>query len=253
MQQERLLSMGETTAHFAHEIASPTQLIGMTTQQVREQMEQLKAEMLSLFEGQEDANSLTLAQHYQESFNRSLELLSEISMAQNRIKDLHEAVRNYFRQSISIEAFSLHDLIRECFVLARGRAQGLCLSFECSRNIILQSIRSQWMSVISNLIHNACDVINEQPEHAETSLHVFVSASIVRSRLALVVEDAGPGVPPELREKIFDNSFTTKKTGEGTGLGLALVRRIVEAQSGTIVVDESPKLGGARFLIDIPL
>jgi two-component system sensor histidine kinase HydH len=68
-------------------------------------------------------------------------------------------------------------------------------------------------------------------------------------RLVLEVSDKGPGVPPEEREKIFE-PFFTKKT-RGTGLGLAVARRVVEAHGGTISVGDAPG-GGAMFRVEIP-
>ncbi len=253
MQQERLLSLGETSANFAHEIASPTQLIGFHGEVLGKELNQLKTETLGLFDDVNDSAGLSMAKHFQTAFDKSLQVLLEMSLAQRRLRDLHEAVRNSFRQSVDVEEFSLHDILRECFVLARTRANGLFLSFECPNNIVLRSIRSQWMSVISNLIHNACDIIHEQSEKAPAALHVFVKAERHQGQLHLTVEDAGPGVPEALREKIFEKSYSTKKTGEGTGLGLPLVRRIVEAHGGAIRVDRSPQLGGALFLVTVPL
>ena len=66
---------------------------------------------------------------------------------------------------------------------------------------------------------------------------------------SIVVEDDGPGVAPEKRERIFDPYFTTK--ADGTGLGLAIVKKIVVEHGGTIDVGESA-LGGASFVIRLP-
>jgi signal transduction histidine kinase len=64
----------------------------------------------------------------------------------------------------------------------------------------------------------------------------------------LVVRDTGPGIPPQILDRIFNPFFTTKETG--TGLGLAIVHRVVEAHDGTILVT-NPDGGGARFEIRI--
>lgn len=69
--------------------------------------------------------------------------------------------------------------------------------------------------------------------------------------VAVVVEDSGPGVPEELRERIFDPFFSTKAPGHGTGLGLAIVQRIVHDHGGRIDVGPSP-LGGAAFTVTLP-
>ena len=65
----------------------------------------------------------------------------------------------------------------------------------------------------------------------------------------ILVDDSGPGVPPEIRERIFEPFFTTK--AEGSGLGLPIVHAIVTQHGGTIGVEEAPE-GGARFALRIP-
>ncbi len=71
-------------------------------------------------------------------------------------------------------------------------------------------------------------------------------------RAGLVVQDTGPGIPPELSSRIFDPFFTTKEPGKGTGLGLSVVHGVVERCSGEIRVVRPPE-GGARFEVRFPL
>jgi signal transduction histidine kinase len=78
---------------------------------------------------------------------------------------------------------------------------------------------------------------------------VMLGASRQGDRVRIEVRDNGPGVPPDLREKIFTPFFTTRE--KGTGLGLAFVREIVRDHGGDVVVDGAPA-GGARFCLDLP-
>jgi two-component system NtrC family sensor kinase len=66
------------------------------------------------------------------------------------------------------------------------------------------------------------------------------------------LDDNGPGVPPELRERVFDHFFTTKEVGKGTGQGLGISRRIVERYRGRLTLGNS-QLGGARFTVTFPV
>src|SRR5262249_57558337 len=71
-------------------------------------------------------------------------------------------------------------------------------------------------------------------------------------RVRIEVADSGPGIPREVRARIFEPFFTTKPEGEGTGLGLALARGIIESPGGAIDVDCAPG-DGARFVIPLPV
>ena len=67
------------------------------------------------------------------------------------------------------------------------------------------------------------------------------------------MSDNGDGVPLALRQKVFEQFFTTKPVGIGTGLGLSMCRSIAEEHTGSLTVDEDPDLGGARFKLWIPI
>lgn len=100
-------------------------------------------------------------------------------------------------------------------------------------------INQVWM----NLIDNAIDAA---PAHG----HVTVSATHEGPAVVVRVVDDGPGIPAEIRESIFDPFFTTKSIGEGTGLGLDIVRRVVNWHNGTIDVASEP--GRTEFCVKLP-
>ena len=95
-----------------------------------------------------------------------------------------------------------------------------------------------------NLIENAAQATNS--EGITVSLEAIGSSP---SYVCVRISDHGPGVPPDLRDRIFEPYFTTKE--QGTGLGLALVRQAVDTHGGTIVVSETPG-GGATFTVNLP-
>jgi signal transduction histidine kinase len=91
----------------------------------------------------------------------------------------------------------------------------------------------------ANLLRNAAEAMGGRGT-------IDVGLSGDARAIAVTIADHGPGVPPELRDRIFEPYFTTKD--DGTGLGLALVRQTVEAHRGAITVGETPG-GGATFTI----
>jgi len=98
--------------------------------------------------------------------------------------------------------------------------------------------------ILLNLLVNARDV---QPDGGRMLVRTVDSDL---SRVVLEVEDEGPGVPPELRDSIFETFFTTKPEGEGSGLGLSTVRLLVDEAGGKIDLRSSSK--GACFRIELP-
>ena len=105
--------------------------------------------------------------------------------------------------------------------------------------------------VFVNLITNAFQAMQAHAGSSEKTLHIVIAPEISNGEpgVAVFVEDTGPGVPPELREQIFNPFFTSKK--EGVGLGLSIVAKIVDDHRGTIRLEEnSPR--GARFHVFFP-
>ncbi len=109
--------------------------------------------------------------------------------------------------------------------------------------------RGQMTQVVLNLVENARDAIAGR---SDGKIVVTTRRGDAGDRVELVVEDNGPGVPADVRDKVFAPYFTTKHSKGGTGLGLAIVHRIVSDHAGRIVVGETAG-GGARFAIELPL
>jgi two-component system, NtrC family, nitrogen regulation sensor histidine kinase NtrY len=113
--------------------------------------------------------------------------------------------------------------------------------------------RQMLRRVVVNLVRNGVEEIRTaRPEAVDGGPrgHVRVGAERTNDGVAIVVEDDGPGVPEDARERVFDPYFTTKS--EGTGLGLAIVKKIVVEHNGTISVRRSERLGGAAFVVELP-
>jgi two-component system nitrogen regulation sensor histidine kinase NtrY len=113
--------------------------------------------------------------------------------------------------------------------------------------------RQMLRRVIVNLVRNAVEAIREGRSETNGSPHgrVVVRAQLDAETAAIIVEDDGPGVDEASRERIFDPYFTSKR--QGTGLGLAIVKKIVVEHNGTIVAGRSARLGGAEFVVVLPL
>jgi signal transduction histidine kinase len=98
--------------------------------------------------------------------------------------------------------------------------------------------------VWANLVDNALDAV---PDGGR----VTVTARAEGSKVLVRVTDDGPGIPAEVKSRIFDPFFTTKPVGKGTGLGLDIVRRLLERNDGSIEVQSEP--GRTEFRVILPV
>lgn len=104
---------------------------------------------------------------------------------------------------------------------------------------------SELNQVWTNLIDNAIDAMNDKGSLEITTFHHD-------DRVLVQITDSGSGIPPEIRSRIFEPFFTTKPVGKGSGLGLEMVRRIVENRhQGAITIDSQP--GRTTFTVCLPL
>jgi nitrogen fixation/metabolism regulation signal transduction histidine kinase len=141
-------------------------------------------------------------------------------------------------------------------------SQNVEIRWEVPKDPIRVALDRQMLRrVVVNLVRNAVQAIRD---HARSSRpdalaplasnevlgHVVVTASPEGDGARIEVEDDGPGIAASMRGRIFDPYFTTK--ADGTGLGLAIVKKIVVEHGGEIDVDQSPRLGGARFTLHLP-
>ena len=108
---------------------------------------------------------------------------------------------------------------------------------------------TQFSHVFNNLLINARDALRSagtaEPE-------VEIRTVNENSKIRVEVSDNGPGIPDDVRKKVFQPFFTTKEVGRGTGLGLAICSEIVRKHQGSITVGGGPK-GGAQFTIQLPV
>jgi signal transduction histidine kinase len=105
--------------------------------------------------------------------------------------------------------------------------------------------------VLLNVVLNAGAAIQEREGGPRSEDRVTVRVTRDERVARIAIEDTGPGVNESIRGRIFEPFVTSKDVGEGTGLGLAVCRGVVEAAGGTIMLDEDYQ-GGARIVVELP-
>lgn len=178
-------------------------------------------------------------------------LSREIEEASRRISDLIQAVKAY--SYMDQTPLSEVDVERGIDVTLRMFQHQLKHGFEVKREFAgnlpkVSANGSELNQIWTNLIDNAIGALNSQSDGEK-----ILTVRTAREPEEVLVEftDNGPGIPQEIRGKIFEPFFTTKPVGEGTGLGLDIVQRIVRTHQGSIRVDSRP--GRTTFLIRLPI
>jgi signal transduction histidine kinase len=144
------------------------------------------------------------------------------------------------------ERIDVNEILQQTLDLVRTevRHRQVTLKLELAPSLPrVEADASRLDQVFLNLVLNACDAMEAQGGGALT-----ITTEERGRSVAIVFENTGPGMPPEIPDRIFDSFFTTKG-GKGNGLGLHGAKRIVEEEHGGRIRVESPSEGGARFTV----
>jgi len=174
-------------------------------------------------------------------------LLIEIESSTSRISDLVRAIKEYtyMDQSTAQNVDIVKGLENTLTIMNHKLKRGVTVQRQYEKiPLLVNSFGSELNQVWTNIIDNAVDAMGGKGE---------LRVRTYRDDSCVVVEigDNGPGISPEIKAHIFEPFFTTKGVGEGTGLGLDTVMRIVKKHRGTIQVSSKP--GDTRFQVFLPL
>jgi signal transduction histidine kinase len=178
---------------------------------------------------------------------RSLAL--EIQESALRISSLVTAIKGFTHmdQAMIAEPVDLAPSLGNTVAMLKSKARAKSVAVVVVLEPGLPPVRGfagELNQVWMNLIDNAIDAVPD-------SGRVEVLAKVEHQRVVVHVIDNGPGIPAKIRERIFDPFFTTKPVGQGTGLGLDIVRRLVHHNDGEIAVESQP--GRTQFRVLLPL
>jgi signal transduction histidine kinase len=238
IQSEKLDSVGRMAAGVAHEVKNPLMMILTGVKVLAKRVPDADEQTRLLLKDMEDA------------VERADRIIGGL-LNYSRDRDLDLAAADV---NATIERAAMlvkHDLENAHITLVSNLQPGLPL---------LQLDEFKMQQVFVNLVTNAIHAIERDGEVAiTTSLQKLTRGALVGHRMTdryvpgervviVRIEDSGPGIPPDILEKVFDPFFTTKPTGRGTGLGLSVSQQIVEMHGGTIDVANRDE-GGARVTI----
>jgi signal transduction histidine kinase len=174
-------------------------------------------------------------------------LAAEIDAAVTRIYDLVAAVKGftYMDRAASAAPIDVGRGIADTLAVLSAKARAKSVMVRVSLPSDLPHVLAsggELNQVWANLIDNAIDAVPEAG-------HVDVTATEAVHRVVVSIADDGPGIAPDIRGRIFDPFFTTKPVGQGTGLGLDIVRRLLQQNDGEIEVES--RTGRTEFRVTL--
>ncbi|AKF83882.1 cyclic nucleotide-binding protein [Myxococcus fulvus 124B02] len=194
------------------------------------------------------AEALPDALAWLEALVRTRALLAEVRQSTTRLSELAGAVKSYTHAGKEQpEPVDVHEGLENTLLLLNYKLKhGVEVKREYDRSLPrVQALPGMLNHVWTNLVDNAIDAMGGKG-------HLTVRTAKDADALLVEVVDDGPGVPPELLERIWEPFFTTKPMGQGTGLGLDIIRRvIVDRHHGDVRVESKP--GRTAFQIRLPL
>jgi len=249
--QEKMASLGELTAGIAHEIQNPLNFVNNFSEVNKEMIDEVTEEI--------DKGNIT-----------------EVKNILNDIKDNEEKINHHGKRADSIvkgmlqhsrqtkgvkEPTDINALCDEYLRLSyhglRAKDKGFNADFKTDFdqsigkiNIVSQDIGR----VLLNLFNNAFYAVNEKKKLLANGYQPIakVATRKLNDKVEIKVADNGNGIPQNIIDKIFQPFFTTKPTGEGTGLGLSMSYDIIKAHGGEIKV-KTEKEEGTEFIIQLPV
>jgi two-component system, NtrC family, sensor kinase len=248
---EKMASLGELTAGIAHEIQNPLNFVNNFSEVNTELIDELTNELNT--SNKEEAISIAKdIKENEEKINhhgkradaivKGMLQHSRSSTGVKELTDINALADEYLRLSyhgLRAKDKSFNAIMKTDFDNSIGKI-----------NIIPQDIGR----VLLNLYNNAFYAVNEKGKQQPNGYEPTISMSTkkINNTVGLTVKDNGNGIPTKIADKIFQPFFTTKPTGEGTGLGLSLSYDIIKAHGGEIKV-ETKEGEGTAFIIHLPV
>jgi len=272
VQNEKMATLGNLVAGIAHEVNNPIGFITGSISNTEEYIKDLFAHIecyqnnypnpeQKVIENAEDIDLEFLSEDLPK-------LLNSMKLATERITDISNSLRTFSRADTSQKvACNIHEGIDSTILILKYRLKandkrpaieiikeyGNLPSVKC----FLGQLNQVFMNIIANAI-DALDTVSEGKTFAEIQANphkITIKTELIteENTVLIRIKDNGSGMPESVRERIFDNLFTTKGVGKGTGLGLAIAKQIIEETHSGKLNCNSTVGEGTEFLIELPI
>ena len=259
IQSEKMASLGELTAGIAHEIQNPLNFVNnfseVNKELIDELQEALKAEKIAA--AIEISNDIKANEEKINLHGKRADAIVK-GMLQ------HSGTGSGVKEPTDINALT-DEYLRLCYHGLRAKDKSFNATIKTDFDATIEKVNIIPQDIgraVLNLLTNAFYAVNERKQINSNGYDPIVSVSTkkIGDTVAIKVIDNGKGIPQKIVDKIFQPFFTTKPTGQGTGLGLSLAYDIVKAHGGELKVetkearpdDPVGRGEGSKFIIQIP-
>ncbi len=266
-QAEKMAGLGQLAAGVAHEINNPVSFIQGNLRHIDSYIKDLvHVVMLYREHGSLHAPEIQ-AEVSALDLNFMLEdlpkLFDSMQFGATRISDIVSALRTFSRlDEMGLKCIDLHESLESTLVLLQHRLQPaghrprIKIEKYFSPLPHIECYPGQINQVLMNLLTNAIDALDTQWSETTGEMDpppvITISTQTHSGTVFLSLKDNGPGIPDDVKARLYDPFFTTKSVGEGTGLGLAIGYQIIANHHGTLCCESTPGQG-TEFAITLPI
>ena len=229
--REHMASMAQASAEIAHDMRNPLMIVSGYVELLTSQLENTRSAI-----GPE--------------YEKTADYLDVIGQNVRRCCDLSHMWQKFGKNKLTefnptVVSELLDDVVMGAAPLAA--AENVEIRYDVqSGHALIHGSRPQLIRAVHNIIANAIQAVGSGGGH------VAVACAVNDDQVDIVVKDNGPGMSREVQERIFEPYFTTKSEGKGTGLGMAITRRIMEEHNGSIQLKSAPG-EGTEVRLSLPL
>ncbi|HAH59625.1 MAG TPA: hypothetical protein DCL86_15895 [Bacteroidales bacterium] len=254
IQSEKMASLGELTAGIAHEIQNPLNFVNNFSEVSTELIDELNEELAS---GKKDS-ALEIAQEIRNNLEK---ITHHGKRADGIVKGMLQHSRRSSGEKVPTDINTLADeYLRLAYHGMRAKNNTFNVTMKTDFDPTIDKVNVVPQDIgraILNLINNAFYAVAEKGKSAKVTGKVFeplvsLSTKMKDNTVEIRVTDNGTGIPEMIRDKIFQPFFTTKPTGQGTGLGLSLSYDIITKGYGGELLANNLEAGGTEFIVRFP-